>query len=128
MVSALVTVYKNNVLKFQDGTMGAVNGMRPNGQVSCAGQYCYWTSYPQETIDVWLFCYLQRLFVFSKASLPGQKPLKMLNHLLKCFSKLQSSSQIVETEAICLQFSPNFFHSLFTPLFSLKSTPLLPQC
>ena len=34
MVSALVTVYKNNVLKFQDGTMGAVNGMRPNGQVS----------------------------------------------------------------------------------------------
>ncbi|XP_073242353.1 non-lysosomal glucosylceramidase-like isoform X1 [Porites lutea] len=33
VVSALVTVYKNNVLKFQDGTMGAVNGMRPNGQV-----------------------------------------------------------------------------------------------
>ena len=33
-MSALVTVYKNNVLKFQDGTMGAVNGMRPNGQVS----------------------------------------------------------------------------------------------
>ena len=34
VVSALVTVYKYNVLQFQDGTMGAVNGMRPNGQVS----------------------------------------------------------------------------------------------
>lgn len=29
----MTTVYKNNVLKFQDGRMGAVNGMRPNGQV-----------------------------------------------------------------------------------------------
>lgn len=33
VVSALTTVYKYNVLQFQDGTMGAVNGMRPNGQV-----------------------------------------------------------------------------------------------
>ena len=36
---------------------------------------------------------------------------------------LQSSSQIVEMEAICLKFSPNFLHSLFTPLFSLKCAP-----
>ena len=36
---------------------------------------------------------------------------------------LQSSSQIDETEAICLKFSPNFLHSLFTPLFSLKCAP-----
>ena len=41
--------------------------------------------------------------------------------------KLQYSSQIVETGAICLEFSPNFLHSLFTPLFSLKCAPLLPQ-
>ena len=41
---------------------------------------------------------------------------------------LQSSSQIVETEAICLKCSPNFLHSLFTPLFSLKCAPLLRQC
>ena len=33
MLSALNTVYKYNVLQFQDGSMGAVNGMRPNGQV-----------------------------------------------------------------------------------------------
>ena len=39
----------------------------------------------------------------------------------------QYSSQIVETEGICLEFSSNFFHSLFTPLFSLRCTPLLPQ-
>ena len=41
---------------------------------------------------------------------------------------LQYSSQIVETGAICLEFSPDFLHSLFTPLFSLKCAPLLPQC
>jgi len=33
VLSALTTVYKYNVLQFQDGNMGAVNGMRPNGQV-----------------------------------------------------------------------------------------------
>jgi len=33
VLSALTTVYKYNVLRFQDGNMGAVNGMRPNGQV-----------------------------------------------------------------------------------------------
>ena len=44
------------------------------------------------------------------------------------FSLLQYSSQIVETGAICLEFSPNFLHSVFTPLFSLKRAPLLPQC
>ena len=37
--------------------------------------------------------------------------------------ELQYSSQIVETGAICLEFFPNFFHSLFTPLFSLKCAP-----
>ena len=41
---------------------------------------------------------------------------------------LQYSSQIVETGAICLEFSPNFLHSLLTPSFSLKFAPLLPQC
>ena len=41
---------------------------------------------------------------------------------------LQRSSQIVETGAICLEFSPIFLHSLFTPFFSLKCAPLLPQC
>ena len=40
--------------------------------------------------------------------------------------RLQYFSQILETEAICLQCSPNFLHSLFTPLFSLKCAPLLP--
>ena len=44
------------------------------------------------------------------------------------FGLLQYSSQIVETEGICLELSPNFIHSLFTPLFSIKCTPLLPQC
>ena len=33
---------------------------------------------------------------------------------------LQYSSQIVETEAMSLKFSPNFLYSVFTPLFSLK--------
>ena len=32
--SALETVYAYNVLQFREGTMGAVNGMRPNGTVS----------------------------------------------------------------------------------------------
>ena len=41
---------------------------------------------------------------------------------------LQYSSQIVETGAICLEFSPNFLHSLLTPSFSLTFAPLLPQC
>ena len=42
--------------------------------------------------------------------------------------QLQYSSQIVETGAICLEFSPNFLHSLLTSSFSLKFAPLLPQC
>ena len=42
--------------------------------------------------------------------------------------RLQYSSQIVETGAICLEFSPNFLHSRFTPLFSLKCAARLPQC
>ena len=42
--------------------------------------------------------------------------------------KLQYSSQIVETGAICLEFSPHFLHSLLTPSFSLTFAPLLPQC
>ena len=42
--------------------------------------------------------------------------------------RLQYSSQIVETGAICLEFSPNFLHSRFTPLFSLKCATRLPQC
>ena len=41
---------------------------------------------------------------------------------------LQYSSQIVETGAICLEFSPNFLHSRLTPLFSVRSVALLPQC
>ena len=41
---------------------------------------------------------------------------------------LQYSSQIVETGAICLEFSPNFLHSLLTPSFSLKCASLLPKC
>ena len=51
-----------------------------------------------------------------------------LRPLLRWLWKLQYSSQIVETEGICLEFSLNFIHSLFTPLFSIKCTPLLPQC
>ena len=46
---------------------------------------------------------------------------------VKIFNQ-QYSSQIVETGAICLEFSPNFLHSLLTPSFSVKCTPLLPQC
>jgi len=42
--------------------------------------------------------------------------------------ELQYSSQIVETGAICLEFSPNFLHSLLTPSFSVKCTSLLSQC
>ena len=42
--------------------------------------------------------------------------------------KPQYSSQIVETGAICLEFSPNFLYSLLTPSLSVKCTPLLPQC
>ena len=46
-----------------------------------------------------------------------------------CFALgLQYSSQIVETGAICLEFSQNFLHSLLTPSFSLKFATLLPQC
>ena len=41
---------------------------------------------------------------------------------------LQYSSQIVETGAISLEFSPKFLHSLLTPSFSLTFAPLLPQC
>ena len=41
---------------------------------------------------------------------------------------LQYSSQIVETEAIFLEFPPTFLHSLFTPLFLIKCALLLPQC
>ena len=41
---------------------------------------------------------------------------------------LQYSSQIVETGAICLEFSLNFLHSLLTPSFSLKFALVLTQC
>ena len=34
MNSALKTIFKFNVMHFQEGTMGAVNGMRPTGKVS----------------------------------------------------------------------------------------------
>lgn len=44
VVSALLAVYKHNVLQFQEGTMGAVNGMRPNGQVfSILFPCCFYT-------------------------------------------------------------------------------------
>ncbi|XP_031554727.1 non-lysosomal glucosylceramidase-like [Actinia tenebrosa] len=33
VTSVLRTIFENNVMKFQEGTMGAVNGMRPNGQL-----------------------------------------------------------------------------------------------
>lgn len=33
MLSALRTIFQNNVMGFQNGQMGAVNGMRPDGQV-----------------------------------------------------------------------------------------------
>lgn len=36
VTKALRTIFENNVMKFQEGTMGAVNGMRPNGQVTLA--------------------------------------------------------------------------------------------
>ena len=34
VVSALKTVFQMNVMRFQGGFMGAVNGMRPDGRVS----------------------------------------------------------------------------------------------
>ncbi|HZU85928.1 MAG TPA: non-lysosomal glucosylceramidase, partial [Anaerolineaceae bacterium] len=36
--TALNTVYENNVRKFQDGQMGAVNGMRPDGTIDESGE------------------------------------------------------------------------------------------
>lgn len=33
---ALKTIYKHNVMGFQNGHMGAVNGMRPDGKVDCS--------------------------------------------------------------------------------------------
>ena len=45
---------------------------------------------------------------------------------VKIFNQ-QYSSQIVETGAICLEFSPNFLHSLLTPLFSLKCALSFPN-
>eukprot|EP01113_Clastostelium_recurvatum_P049346 TRINITY_DN9127_c0_g1_i2.p1 TRINITY_DN9127_c0_g1~~TRINITY_DN9127_c0_g1_i2.p1 ORF type:complete len:741 (-),score=160.82 TRINITY_DN9127_c0_g1_i2:136-2067(-) len=44
-ISALKTVYEYNVLKFGDGGMGAVNGMRPNGKVdtTCLQSSEVWT-------------------------------------------------------------------------------------
>ena len=43
---------------------------------------------------------------------------------------LQSTSQINETEAICLKFSPNFLHSQISSHLCSHSNvpPLLPQC
>ena len=31
-MTALRTIYEHNVLPFRNGTMGAINGMRPNGK------------------------------------------------------------------------------------------------
>jgi non-lysosomal glucosylceramidase len=36
-VSALRTIYEHNVVQFQGGQMGAVNGMRPDGRVDASG-------------------------------------------------------------------------------------------
>ena len=66
----------------------------------------------------------------------GQKKILFLFFYLTCFvltfleatSNLQYSSKIVETGAIWLDFSPNFLHSRFTPVLSLKCAALLPQC
>ncbi len=43
--SALRTIYKHNVMGFENGTMGAVNGMRPDGTVdtSCEQSQEVWT-------------------------------------------------------------------------------------
>ena len=35
MISALTTVFEYNVLRFHNGRLGAVNGMRPDGKVGC---------------------------------------------------------------------------------------------
>ena len=75
-------------------------------------------------------------YVFCSAKLKENSRIRFILMLICYRSKLRSvkifnqqySSQIVETGAICLEFSPNFLHSLLTPLFSLKCAPLLPQC
>lgn len=64
-MSALVTVFKNNVLKFQDGTMGAVNGMRPNGQVSPVlvnTVTVMWKSYNHCSMNIAEMMLLKRMF------------------------------------------------------------------
>lgn len=44
-MSALRTIYAYNVLKFKNGTIGAVNGMRPDGKVdpTCLQSVEVWT-------------------------------------------------------------------------------------
>ena len=54
--------------------------------------------------------------------IPGDEVARPVYH------NLQYSSQIVETEAVFLEFSPTFLHSLFPPFSSLRCAPFLPQC
>ena len=45
VVKSLEAIYKHNVLPFEGGTMGAINGMRPNGTkdlTSCQSDE-FWT-------------------------------------------------------------------------------------
>ena len=87
-------------------------------------EWASWAQFPPPRFvqkDIYGITWDQALFIY------------LFFFLLLCFfaslaRELQYSSQIVETGAICLEFSPNFLHSRFTPLFSLKCAALLPQC
>ena len=41
MISALTTVFEYNVLRFHNGRLGAVNGMRPDGKVGCTSLFTW---------------------------------------------------------------------------------------
>ena len=60
VLSALVTVYKYNVLQFQGGTMGAVNGMRPNGQVSSLVTNTVTVVKAAQPLVLYLYCYFDK--------------------------------------------------------------------
>ena len=92
--------------------------------------FCHTQKIIQHTVFLFNFTLFTRKKKKKGSSINGPKKFTLIwiCHYFLSSDLIQYSSQIVETEAICLEFSPNFLHSLQTPSFSLKCAPLLPQC
>jgi non-lysosomal glucosylceramidase len=96
--SCLETIFEYNVMKYGDGKLGAVNGMRPSGQVDI-------TSMQSEEMWIGITDALASLFIFEEMNENAWKTLEGMYNLL--YNKLGLAFQTPEA-----LMKPNVYRSL----------------